>query len=178
MNEPVDLRALLFPAEWTPERLEAEARRVYFKDLAPNPPQTPDFPWLERRMLTIAGTEGGFQKIFGESVGWASYSHRKTGRLDVERLRRARWIRPVLEMRVPKTKIYVNSHSMRPREYGPGARVDKRRLFITTGPGLLYFISLVYTEHGLALGTAFPPDGQWLREMTKKHGTTLLGPPP
>jgi hypothetical protein len=30
-------------------------------------------------------------------------------------------------------------------------------------PGL--FTSQVYTEHGLALGTAFPPDGEWLRKM-------------
>ena len=176
MSEPPDLRTLLLPAEWTPGQLEAEARRVYFEDLVPNPPQTPNFPWLERRTLIIAGTDGGFQKIFGESVGWAGYSHRKTGRLDRGRLRRARWIRPVLEMRVPKTKIYVNSHSLKPREYGPRARVERKRLFITTGTGLLYFISLVYTEHGLALSTAFEPDGEWLRDMLKRHGTALLGP--
>lgn len=172
----MDLRNLLLPAEWTLEQLEAEARRVYFDDLAPSPPQTPEFSWLEKRTLIIAGTEGGFQKIFGESAGWAGYSHRKTGRLDMERLRRAPWIRPVLEMRVPKTKIYVNSHSMRAREYGPQAHVERKRLFVTTGSGLLYFISLVYTEHGLALGTAFPPDGEWLRQTLRKHGTTLLGP--
>jgi hypothetical protein len=38
----------------------------------------------------------------------------------------------------------------------------------------IYFISLVYTEHGLALGTAFVPDGEWLRKM--KVQSTLLGP--
>jgi len=178
VSEPVDLKTLLLPANWTPAQLEAEARRVYFQDLAVHPPETPPFPWLEKRTLIIAGTEGGFQKIFGETEGWAGYSHQKTGRLDLERMRRVRWIRPVLEMRVPKTKIYVNSHSMKPREYGPNARVEKKRLFITIATGLLYFISLVYTEHGLALGTAYAPDGQWLREMLKKHGTTLLGPIP
>lgn len=176
MSEPVDLQTLLLPADWPLEQLEAEARRVYFQDLVPNPPQTPEFPWLEKRTLIIAGTEGGFQKVFGKSVGWTGYSHRKTGELAVERLRRVQWIRPVLEMRVPKTKIYVNSHSMKPRENGPRARVEKKRLFITTSTGLLYFISLVYIEHGLALGTAFEPDGQWLREMLKKHGTMQLSP--
>lgn len=91
-------------------------------------------------------------------------------------MRRAQWIRPVLEMRVPKTRIYVNSHSMKPREHGSKARAEKKRLFIATGRGLLYFISLVYLDRGLALSTAFEPDGQWLREMLKKHGTQLLGP--
>ena len=172
----MDLKTLLLPADWSPEQLEVEARQVYFQDLVPKPPQTPDFPWLEKRTLIIAGTEGGFQKIFGKSAGWAGYSHRKTGELDVGRLRRVLWIRPVLEMRVPKTKIYVNSHSMKPREHGPRAHLEKKRLFITTGTGLLYFISLVYIEHGLALSTAFEPDGQWLREMLKKHGTVQLSP--
>ena len=77
-------------------------------------------------------------------------------------------------MRAPKTQIYVNSHSMKPREFGPGARQEKKRVFITLGKGISYFISLVYTEHGLALGTAFVPDGEWLRKM--KAQSTLLGP--
>jgi len=174
----VDLRTLLLPADWTPQQLEREARRVYFEDLVAHPPQTPDFPWLEKRTLIIAGTEGGFQKIFGETEGWASYSHRKTGRLDAERMQRVHWIRPVLEMRVPKTKIYVNHHSMKPRQHRLSVPGEKKRLFVTTGTGFLYFISLVYTEHALALGTAFEPDGQWLREMLKKPGTMLLGPTP
>jgi hypothetical protein len=79
-------------------------------------------------------------------------------------------------MRVPRTRIYVNSHSMKPREYGPHARSEKKRLIITTAIGVIYFISLVYVEEGLALSTAFEPDGQWLREMLTKHRTTLLGP--
>jgi len=174
----VDLKSLLLPEDWNPDQLEAEARKVYFEDLVVNPPQTPDFKWLEKRTIIIANSQGGFQKIFGESSGWASYSHQKTGNLDVERMRRARWIRPVLEMRVPKTKIYVNNHSMKAREYGSQTRPDRKRLFVTTDTGLLYFISLVYIEHGLALSTAFEPDGQWLREMLKKHGTTMLSPLP
>ncbi|MGA2871428.1 MAG: hypothetical protein ABSF34_19980, partial [Verrucomicrobiota bacterium] len=48
---PVDLNTLLLPADWTPEQLETEARRIYFHDLAANPPVTPDFPWLEKRTL-------------------------------------------------------------------------------------------------------------------------------
>ena len=162
---PVDLNALLLPSGWTPEQLETEARRIYFEDLATNPPVTPDFPWLEKRTLIIAGTEGGFLKIFGKTTGWSQFQHQKTGELDPERLRRAPWIRPVLEMRVPKTKIYVNSHSMKPRQFGPKATQEKKRIFVTLDKGLSYFISLVYTEHGLALGTAFPPDGEWLRKM-------------
>jgi predicted amidohydrolase YtcJ len=172
----VDLNQQLLPADWPVQQLEAEARKVYFEDLVVNPPQTPEFKWLEKRTIIIANSEGGFQKIFGESRGWASYSHQKTGNLDVQRLRRARWIRPVLEMRVPKTKIYVNNHSMKAREYNPQTRQGKKRLYVTTDTGLLYFISLVYIEHGLALSTAFEPDGQWLREMLKKHGTTMLSP--
>ena len=162
---PVDLNTLLFPADWAPEQLETEARRIYFQDLTVNPPVTPDFPWMEKRTLIIAGTEGGFLKIFGKTTGWSQFQHRKTGELDLERLRRAPWIRPVLEMRVPKTKIYVNSHSMKPRQFGPKATQEKKRIFVTLDKGLSYFISLVYTEHGLALGTAFPPDGEWLRKM-------------
>jgi hypothetical protein len=170
----VDLNALLLPADWTLEQFEAEARRIYFEDLAVNPPITPNFPWLEKRTLIIAGTEGGFRKIFGKTTGWSQYQHQKTGELDPERLRRAPWIRPVLEMRAPKTRIYVNNHSMKPRERGPGARQEKKRIFITLGRELSYFISLVYTEHGLALGTAFKPDGEWLRKMQRE--STLLGP--
>ena len=161
----MDLITLLLPADWTPEQLETEARRIYFEDLSANPPVTPDFPWLEKRTLIIAGTEGGFLKIFGKTTGWSQYQHQKTGELDPERLRRAPWIRPVLEMCVPKTKIYVNSHSMKPRQFGPKATQEKKRIFVTLDKGLSYFISLVYTEHGLALGTAFRPDGEWLRKM-------------
>jgi hypothetical protein len=171
---PVDLNALLLPAGWTPEQLEAEARRIYFEDLVVNPPVTPAYSWLQQRTLIIAGTEGGFQKIFGKTTGWSQFSHQKTGELDPERLRRAPWIRPILEMRVPKTKVYVNNHSMKPREHGPGARQDKKRIFITLGKELSYFISLVYTEHGLALGTAFSPDGEWLRKMEKN--STRISP--
>ena len=161
----MDLNTLLLPANWTLEQLETEARRIYFEDLAANPPVTPDFPWLEKRTLIIAGTEGGFLKIYGKTTGWLQFQHRKTGELDPERLRRAPWIRPVLEMRVPKTKIYVNNLSMKPRQFGPKATQEKKRIFVTLDKGLSYFISLVYSDHGLALGTAFPPDGEWLRNM-------------
>ena len=171
---PVDLKALLLPTDWPLAQLEAAARKIYFEDLAVNPPLTPEFKWLEKRTLIIAGTEGGFQKVFGKTTGWSQYHHEKTGELDHERLRRAPWIRPVLEMRVPKTKIYVNNHSMKPRQFGPKARQEKKRIFITLGKEVIFFISLVYTEHGLALGTAFPPDGEWLRKM--QAGSTLLGP--
>jgi len=162
------------PVDWTPAQLEAEARKIYFDDLVKRPPVTPDFKWLEKRTLIVANSEGGFKKVFGKTTGWGQYHHQKTDVLDPERLRRAAWIRPVLEMRVPKTKIYVNNHSMKPREYGSHAREEKKRIFITLGKEVIYFISLVYTEHGLALGTAFPPDGQWLR--TTQANSTLLGP--
>jgi hypothetical protein len=145
--------------------LETEARRIYFDDLAEHSPVTPDFGWFDQLTLIVPRTEGAFKKIFGKSEGWATYSHRKTGELDPLRLRRAAWIRPILELRVPKTEVYSNSHSMRPREYGPHARQEKKRVFITLGKGISYFISLVHTEHGLALGTAFVPDGEWLRKM-------------
>lgn len=171
---PVDLSQLLLPADWTIEQLEAEARRIYFDDLVKNPPVTPVLKWLEKRTLIIAPTEGGFQKIFGKTEGWTQFHHRKTGALDPERLRRAPWIRPVLEMRAKGTKIYVNNHSMKPREYGSHGRQEKKRIFVTLGKEVSYFISLVFTEHGLALGTAFSPDGQWLRNMQAK--STLLGP--
>ena len=118
-----------------------------------------------------SNSANGRRKAVSAHKPGCSQSAQRTGRL-----RRVRWIRPVLELRVPKTKIYVNSHSMKPREHGPRAHVEKKRLFITTGTGLLYFISLVYIEHGLALGTAFEPDGRWLREMLKKHGTVQLSP--
>ena len=181
MSAPVDLKSLQLPAvddfAWTMDQLEMEARRIYFEDLVPNPPETPACAWLDRRGLIIPNSEGGFQKIFGETTGWAGYAHRKTGRLSEERMRRAPWIRPVLEMKVPKTMIYVNRHSMQPREYGPATTGKRNRIFVTTGSNLLYFISLVYTEHGLALATAFEPDGQWLRKTLKEQGATLLGPP-
>ena len=171
---PVDLKPLLLPADWSLAQLEAAARKIYFEELAIDPPQTPEFKWLERRTLIIAGTEGGFQKVFGKTKGWSQYQHQKTGGLDPERLRRALWIRPVLEMRVPKTQIYVNNHSMKPRQFGPAAWQEKKRIFITLGKGVIFFISLVYAVHGLALGTAFPPDGEWLRKM--QANSTLLGP--
>jgi hypothetical protein len=173
-QQVVDLTQILLPADWTLEQLEAEARRIYFKDLAVNPPQTPAFPWLEKRKLIVSATEGGFQKIFGKTTGWTQYQHKKTGELDPERLRRVMWIRPVLEMRVPKTKIWVNNHSMKARQYGPRAQQEKKRIFIALGKELSFFISLVYTEYGLALGTAFEPDGEWLRKM--QANSTLLGP--
>lgn len=107
MNKPVDLQTLLLPWDWKPDQLETEARQIYFEDLVLNPPQTPEFSWLEKRTLIIAGTEGGFQKLFGKTTGWSQYRHQVTGELDLERMRRARWIRPVLEMRVPKTKTML-----------------------------------------------------------------------
>jgi hypothetical protein len=177
---PFDLNPLLLPADWTQEQLEAEAHRVYFEDLVPHPPQTPAFHWLEPLPLTIANAENGFKKVFHETTGWAQYHHNPTGRLDKERLRRVRWIRPILEMRVPKTKIYVNNHSMKPRQYGPRAEVERKRVFVTTAPGILFLISLVYTQPapGLALATAYPPNPKDLREMEKRHGTMFLGPWP
>jgi hypothetical protein len=42
-------------------------------------------------------------------------------------------------------------------QFGPKATQAKKRIFVTLDKRLSYFISLVYTEHGLALGTAFPP---------------------
>ncbi len=66
---------------------------------------------------------------------------------------------------------------MQPREFGPRARVERKRLYIVTQTELLYFISLKYLANSLVLTTAFPPTGRWLREMQRKHGTTLLGPP-
>jgi hypothetical protein len=170
----LDLRTLLLPEEWTLGQLENEARRIYFDDLVQRPPVTPPYHWLENRTLIINNSEGGFWKIFERTAGWATFQHQKTGEFDRERLRRAPWIRPILEMRVPKTKIYVNNHSMKPREFGSRQRQEKKRVFITLGKDVLYFISLVYTDHGLALGTAFTPDGEWLREMQRK--STLLGP--
>ncbi len=170
----MELSSLLLPADWTREQWEAEARRVYFEDLVPNPPQTPELPWLERRSLLITNTAGAFQKVFGKTEGWASYRHHRTGELDVERMRRVCWIRPVLEMRAPKTQVYVNYHSMKPREYGPRAEREKKRFFVTKGKGILYFVSLKYLENGLVLTTAFPPDGEWLRKTIRQ--STLLGP--
>ena len=174
MQPTVDLKQLLLSADWTLAELETAARKIYFEDLAANPPKTPKFHWLENRTLVIAGTEGGFQKVFGKTEGWQQFRHEKTGELDPERLRRAPWIRPVLEMRVPKTKIYVNNHSMKPRQYGSKSKPEKKRIFITLGKEVIYFISLVHPDHGLALGTAFPPDGEWLRKMQQQ--STLLGP--
>ena len=178
MSEPVDLLSLLPPDDWTDEQIEAEARRIYFQDLVPNPPVIPLCAWLQPMNITVANTEGGFQKIFGETEDWAGYAHHKTGRLSVARMQCAGWIRPVLEMRVPKTKVYVNQHSLKPREFVPGQKPKKNRVFVTTGKDLLYFISLVYVdEKTLALATAFEPDGEWLRKTLRKDGTSLLGPP-
>jgi hypothetical protein len=92
----------------------------------------------------------------------------------MERLRRAAWIRPVLEMQAPKTLIYVNYHSMKPRERDPRARQEKKRFFVTKYPGVLFFVSLKYLEHDMVLTTAFPPDGEWLRKTLRE--STLLGP--
>jgi hypothetical protein len=177
VSTSVDLKSLLLPADWSFAQIEAEARRIYFCDLVPNPPITPACAWLERYGLIVPDSEGGFRRIFGETEGWAAFAHRRTGRLSIERMRRAPWIRPVLELKVPKTKVYVNRHCMGPREYGPAATGKRNRIFVTTGDHLLYFISLVYTEHGLALATAFEPDGQWLRRILRSHGTSPLGPP-
>ena len=181
MSEFENLESLLLPSDWPLEQLEEAARRVYFEDLVPNPPKLAVLRGISDLPLEITNSEGAFQKIFGESEGWASYHHKKTGNLDTERLRRVQWIRPVLEMRAEKTKIYVNNHSMKPRAYGQQARKEKKRLYIVTQTGLLYFVSLKYlekdrVEKSLVLTTAFAPDGQWVREMPKKHGTTLLFP--
>ena len=179
MSTPVDLLSLLPPDDWTDDQIETEARRIYFDELVPNAPVIPLCAWLQPMTVTIANTEGGFQKIFGESEGWAGYAHRKTGRLSLARMQCAAWIRPVLELRAPKTKVYVNQHSLKPREFVPGEKPKKNRIFVTTGKGLLYFISLVYVDDTtLALATAFEPDGEWLRKTLKKDGTALLGPPP
>jgi len=43
VSEPVDLKTLLLPLDWPLEQLEAEARRVYFQNLVPNPPRRPSF---------------------------------------------------------------------------------------------------------------------------------------
>jgi hypothetical protein len=178
VSEPIDLKSLVLPEDWTPDRIEAEARRIYFDDLVPLPPVVPACLWLETKAIIVAPTEGGFRKIFGETEGWAGYSHSKTGQLSIARMRRAPWIKPVLELRVPKTKVYVNQHTLGPREFRPGVKPKKNRIFVTTGIDLLYFISLVHVDDKtLALATAFEPDGQWLRETLKKSGTSLLGPP-
>ena len=47
MSTPVDLKSLLLPDDWTDEQIEAEARRIYFEDLVPNPPVIPACSWLE-----------------------------------------------------------------------------------------------------------------------------------
>ena len=46
----------------------------------------------------------------------------------------------MLEMRVPKTMIYVNNHSMKSRQFGPKATQEKKRIFVTLDKGLSYFI--------------------------------------
>jgi len=173
----MDLSPLLMPDDWTDDQLEAEARRIYFDDLATSPPVIPEVPWMIKLPVEVSGTEGGFRKIFEETEGWAGYSHRKTGRFCRKRMRRAAWIRPVLELKVPKTTVYANNHTMGPREFTPGQKPKRNRVFLTTNSGL-YFISLVWvSETSLALATAFEPDGEWVRKMKKKDGTVLLGPP-
>lgn len=169
---------LLLPDTLTDAELEAAARKIYFEELVPHPPVIPARPWLIPMRIVVAPTEGGFQKLFGKTDGWTGYAHRRTGELCRHRMRRAPWIKPVLELAVAKTKVYVNNHTLGPREFMPAQKPKKNRIFVTTGAHLLYFISLVYIDDGtLALATAFEPDGQWLRGMLKKHGTTCLGPP-
>jgi hypothetical protein len=174
----VDLHKLLLPAEWKQDAVEQEARRIYFDELVPNPPALPCIKGLENLPLEITNSEGAFKHIFGESKGWASYSHSKTGALDVERMRRVRWIRAVLELEAKGTKIYVNYHSMNPREHGDRVADEKKRIYVVTQTGLLYFISLKYLPNSFVLTSAFEPEGRWVREMVKKHGTTLLWPSP
>jgi len=77
-------------------------------------------------------------------------------------------------MQAPRTLIYVNFHSMQPREYRPRAQREKKRFFVTKYPGVLFFVSLKYLEHGMVLTTAFPPDREWLRKTLRE--STLLGP--
>jgi hypothetical protein len=174
----VELPQLLLPANWQADALEKEARRVYFEELVPNAPILPEIKGMENLPLQITNSEGAFQHIFGESEGWTSYRHSKTGALDVERLRRVRWIRPVLELQAKGTKIYVNAHSMKPREHGQKLSDDRKRLYIVTQTGLLYFIGLKYLPKSFVLTTAFEPEGRWIRETIKKHRTTLLWPSP
>jgi hypothetical protein len=178
VSELVDLPGLLLPADWSLKEMEKEARRVYFEELVPNPPALAVVRGMDNLPLEVTGSEGSFRHLFGKSEGWASYHHSKTGELDVERMRRVHWIRPVLEMRAKGTRIYVNNHSMKPREYGTRDSAEKKRLYIVTQTGLIYFISLKYLEKSLVLTTAFEPDGRWARETVKKRGTTLLFPCP
>lgn len=177
MSEPVDLNSIILPEDMPLVELEKEARRVYFEELVPNPPKLYEagtMSGFQSLPLEITNSEGAFKKIFGESEGWASYHHSKTGQLDPARLRRVYWIRPVLETRVKKLAIYVNNHSMKPREYGARTKPEKKRLYVVTQTELLYFASLKYLESSMVLTTAFEPEGRWLRETLKKHGTSLL----
>jgi hypothetical protein len=174
----VELEELLLPAEWEPDAVEKEARRIYFEELVKNPPTLPGIKGMQNLPLEITNSEGAFRHIFGESKGWTSYQHSKTGALDLQRMRRIHWIRAVLELQAKGIKIYVNNHSMKPREYGYRSSVEKKRLYIVTQSGLLYFISLKYLAKSLVLTTALEPEGRWIREMVKRHGTTLLWPSP
>ena len=176
MSEFVDLHDLLLPEEWSLEELEKETRRVYFEELVPNPPTIAILRGIDNLPLQITNSEEAFQKIFGKTEGWTSYHHHKTGELDPERMCCVRWIRPVLEMKAKGTVIYVNNHSMKPREYGSRGNVEKKRLYIVTQTGLMYFISLKYLEKSLVMTTAYEPDGRWVREMIKKHGTVRIYP--
>lgn len=172
---PFDLNAALLPADMSGAALEDEARKIYFDDLVPNPPQTPAFAWLSQHVTTIANSEGGFRKIFGLSEKSGSGYHKTTG-LCRDRMRHVHWLRPIIEMRAPKTKVYVNNHTM--GEWGD-KRPPRKRLFVTTGVGFEYLISQVYLEDGsLALSTAFPvKDFKWLRNTLKDRNTILMGPP-
>jgi len=174
----IDLEGLLLPADWPGDAVEKEARRIYFEELVPNPPILPEIKGMQNLRLEITATEGAFKHIFGESEGWTMYHHSKTGALDVERMRRIRWIRAVLELQVKGTKIYVNYHSMKPREHGDRVSDEKKRIYVVTRSGLLYFVSLKYLPKSFVLTSAFEPEGRWIREMLRKHQTTLLWPSP
>jgi hypothetical protein len=174
----IDLHELLLPADWQQNAIEQEARRIYFEELVPKPPILPEIKGMENLPLEITNSEGAFRHIFGESKGWTSYCHSKTGALDSERMRRIHWIRAVLELKAKGIKIYVNYHSMKPREHGDRVSDEKKRIYVVTQTGLLYFISLKYLPKSFVLTSAFTPEGRWVREMQKKHGTTLLWPSP
>ncbi len=174
----VELQQLLLPAEGQQDAIEREARRIYFEELVPSPPRLPDMKGLENLPLEITNSEGAFRHIFGQSKGWTSYCHSKTGDLDVERMRRIRWIRAVLELQAKGTRIYANYHSMKPREASNRPSEEKKRIYVVTQTGLLYFISLKYLPKSFVLTSAFEPEGRWVREMLKKHGTTMLWPSP
>lgn len=172
----VNLPDLLLSPNLTDQQLEAETRRIYFGELVPNPPVLPKISGMDHWSIEVTNSEGAFKHLFGESEGWTCYRHAKTGRLDRERMLRIKWIRAVLELQAKGTRIYVNNHSMGMREHGPRAPVEKKRFYIVTQTGILYFVGLKYLPNSLVLTTAFTPDGRWARETVKRHGTTLLWP--